>query len=141
MNVFTPHRVRQIAILIVIGALGFVFYHQNSSAPTNLLADSQSRIAWASSLSHEDDELQFTAVGPSSRTLLVVIYPRNRVDESALESKILYDSSEVEFRKILRTKGFQSIQVGVENDPTALPNEAQDSHKPSSSAVKKAGEV
>jgi hypothetical protein len=73
--------------------------------------NSRSRIEWAASL-NEDDCIRFTAVGLSSRTLLVTIFPTDRAAEDGLESEILYDGDARGFRKELLSRGFTSIRVG-----------------------------
>jgi hypothetical protein len=102
-----------------------VLYHSDAhrgtaSASTGFFAASRYRIEWASSLSSEDDELQFTAIGPASRTLLVAIYPSDRVAEDAIQSRILRDSDESDFRKELVAHGFLYVQT-QDLGPKALP--------------------
>jgi hypothetical protein len=107
-KILNSHFLRNIVILLVI-SLGVAVYTSLVAAESA----SRSRIEWTASLNEPDSDIQFTAVGPTSRTLLVTIFPYDdRVEQDALESEILHDADARRFRKDLIARGFTAVRVG-----------------------------
>jgi hypothetical protein len=83
----------------------------------------KARLAWADKNNSEDDAVQFTATGVTSRTLRVTIFPPSQVVDDASQARLLYGQDEKTFREELRQLGFDSVQVGQDNEPVVIPGE------------------